>query len=264
MQRCMTLMGRSLVVGGLLVSIHSFTTDHLAAQAPATPQAAPADAPPIPSYEVRRAPSPINVDGVLDDAAWEHASVAAELHGLWDLQTGPRQATRARLLWDDNYLYLAYDVDDIDITAQYLNRDEPVYQDDAVEIFINPRPNQTSLYFGLEMSAREVIYDYVLYADARIFVKQYDMQGLLLETNLRGTMNVRDDSDAGWTLEVAIPWGNFDSMARRPSVGQAWKFQLNRWDGVQPNRRMSIWSDPLQTRAEPHVPARFGNLVFVD
>jgi hypothetical protein len=213
---------------------------------------------------VRRAASPIVIDGVLDDAAWASASPAAELHGLWDSQTGPRQATRARLLWDDNYLYLAYDVDDIDITAQYLNRDEPVYQDDAVEIFINPRPNQTSLYFGLEMNAREVIYDYALYADARIFVKQYDMQGLLLETNHRGTMNVRDDTDTGWTLEVAIPWSNFDSMARRPSPGQSWKGQLNRWDGVQPNRRMSIWSDPLQTRAEPHIPARFGDFVFVE
>jgi hypothetical protein len=39
---------------------------------------------------------------------------------------------------------------------------------------------------------------------------------------------------------------------------------LNRWDGVEPDRRMSIWSDPLESTAWPHVPARFGELVFVD
>jgi hypothetical protein len=39
---------------------------------------------------------------------------------------------------------------------------------------------------------------------------------------------------------------------------------LNRWDGVNPDRRMSIWSDPLQARAQPHVPERFGELLFVE
>jgi hypothetical protein len=45
--------------------------------------------------------------------------------------------------------------------------------------------------------------------------------------------------------------------------GTVWKANLNRWDGVEPNRRMSIWSDPVQPRPAPHVPARFGELVFV-
>lgn len=259
-------VARMYLASTLLFAV-SGGSHEVAAQAPpaaASAAASPADAPPLPRYEVRRATSPINVDGILNDAAWANASPPAELRGLWESQTGPQQETRARLLWDDTYLYVAYDLEDIDITAQYLNRDDPTYQDDAAEIFINPRPNQTSIYFGLEMSARGVIYDYVLYNDARIFVKQYDMQGLRLATNLRGTLNARGDSDEGWTLEVAIPWTNFDSMARRPTPGTIWKGQFNRWDGVQPNRRMSIWSDPLQTRAEPHIPARFGDFVFVE
>ena len=38
---------------------------------------------------------------------------------------------------------------------------------------------------------------------------------------------------------------------------------INRWDGVEPNRRMSNWSNPMQPTPNPHVPARFGQLVFV-
>ena len=38
----------------------------------------------------------------------------------------------------------------------------------------------------------------------------------------------------------------------------------NRWDGVEPNRRMSIWSDPQNNESWPHVPSRFGEIVFVD
>ena len=48
----------------------------------------------------------------------------------------------------------------------------------------------------------------------------------------------------------------------RPEPGAVWTMNLNRWDGVEPNRRMSNWSDPMQPRPNPHVPARFGQLVF--
>jgi len=71
--------------------------------------------------------------------------------------------------------------------------------------------------------------------------------------------------ETGWSLEAAIPWANFEEFSRRPPVaGSVWKANFNRWDGVQPNRRMSIWSDPQNAESWPHVPSRFGELVFVD
>jgi hypothetical protein len=218
--------------------------------------------PPLPRYEVKRAPTPVIIDGKLDDKAWEAASLAVGLQFLWDSQTGAKQKTAARLLWDDQYLYVGYDCEDADITAQFLERDDPTYRDDAVEIFINPRPAQTGLYFGLEMNARAVLYDYLMY-DSRFVMKRFNMQGVKVSVFLRGTLNARGDQDNGWSLEVAIPWINFEEFSQRPTPGTIWKAQLNRWDGVEPARRMSIWSDPLQQRPAPHVPARFGELVFV-
>jgi hypothetical protein len=218
---------------------------------------------PVPRYEVRRASSPVIVDGRLDDKAWESASPAVSLQFLWEQQTGAKQQTAARLLWDDQYLYVSYDCEDADITAQFLESDDPTYQDDAVEIFINPKPTQTGVYFGLEMNARAVLYDYLMYDAPRYIFKRFNMQGVKVASFLRGTLNASGDEDKGWSLEVAIPWVNFEEFSKRPEAGAVWKANLNRWDGVQPNRRMSIWSDPLQQRAQPHVPARFGDLVFV-
>ena len=78
-------------------------------------------------------------------------------------------------------------------------------------------------------------------------------------------MNDRTDTDKGWSLEAAIPWANFEELSRRPPVaGTVWKANFNRWDGVRPNRRMSIWSDPQNAESWPHVPSRFGELAFVD
>lgn len=222
--------------------------------------------PPVPRYEVKRAPGPITIDGKLDDKAWAAANVA-ELAVTWDSQTGPRQKTLARLLWDDNYLYVSYEVEDADITAQFTERDDPTYRDDAVEIFINPRPTQTTAYIGLEMNARAVLYDYLRVTTApnsSQFFKRFNLEGLRLATFLNGTLNARGDQDQGWSLEVAIPWVNFEEFARRPSPGTVWAFNLNRWDGIQPNRRMTIWSDPLIPRPDPHVPERFGEMRFVE
>ena len=94
-------------------------------------------------------------------------------------------------------------------------------------------------------------------------MKRFNMQGVQLATTLRGTVNARGDKDEGWTLEVAIPWVNFEELSKRPEPGTAWTFNLARWDGVEPDRRMSMYLDPATPRANPHVPAKFGELVFV-
>ncbi len=217
--------------------------------------------PPLPRYEVKRAATPIVIDGKPDDKAWAAAG-KIELIFPWDAQTGAKQKTTARLLWDDQYLYVAYECEDADIVAFHTERDDPTYLDDAVEIFLNPMPSQTGIYYGLEMNARATLYDYTMYQSRYLF-KQFNLQGVKLATFIDGTLNLRGDQDKGWSLEVAIPWANFDALSKRPVPGAVWSANVNRWDGVEPNRRMSNWSDPVQPTPNPHVPARFGQLVFV-
>ena len=232
----------------------------LAAQ---TPAPAPTSSAPIPRYDVKRASSPITIDGNLDDAAWAGASPAVTLQFLWDSQTGAKQETRARVVWDEQAFYVGFDADDADIYAVFEQRDDPTYRDDAVEIFINPDPKQEALYYGFEMNARGVLYDYLNY-NSRTLFKRWDATGVTIAVSLRGTLNNRNDTDKGWSLEAAIPWANFEELSRRPPVaGTVWKANFNRWDGVQPNRRMSIWSDPQNAESWPHVPSRFGELAFV-
>jgi hypothetical protein len=215
----------------------------------------------LPRYEAHRAAAPVVIDGKLDDKAWA-AAPAVELIFPWESQTGAKQKTTVKLLWDDRYLYAGYECEDRDITAVFLERDDPTYRDDAVELFVNPKPSQTGVYFGLEMNARAVLYDYLMY-DSRYAFKRFNLQGVQLATFIRGTVNMRGDEDQGWSLEVAIPWENFEELAPRPEEGTVWRINMNRWDGVEPNRRMSNWSDPQQPRPNPHNPARFGELVFV-
>lgn len=219
--------------------------------------------PPIPRYEVKRAASPIVIDGKLDDKAWAAAG-KIELIFPWESQTGAKQKTTARLLWDDDNLYVSYDCADTDIVTAHTQHDDPTYLDDAVEIFINPMPSQTSIYYGLEMNARAVLYDYVMFQPGGHLFKQFDLRGVQIATSLAGTSTNSADKDKGWSLEVSIPWSNFDALSKRPVAGATWSAQISRWDGREPDRRMSNWSDPATPMPNPHVPERFGKLVFTN
>ena len=80
-----------------------------------------------------------------------------------------------------------------------------------------------------------------------------------------GRVVAAEEAGHAHCLEALIPWPNFEELSRRPPMaGAVWKVNFNRWDGVEPNRRMSIWSDPQNNESWPHVPSRFGEIVFVE
>jgi len=208
----------------------------------------------VPRYEVKRATGPVTVDGRVDDAAWQSAT-AVEFLFPWEFQKGAKQKTVARILRDERYLYVSYVCEDSDITTQFEKRDDPTYRDDAVELFINPKPSQSN-YFGLEMNARGVLYDY-FYEFPEFLLKRMDFTDVQVKTQR---------TNKGWSLELAISWADFEGLGtgKPPARGEIWTANMNRWDGTEPARRLSQWSDSEMAKPNPHNPKRFGQLVFVD
>lgn len=246
--------GNPLVLIGLVLVFSP-----LLAQTPASLR--PGEQGAIPKLEIRRATTPIRIDGRVDEAAWKLAE-AVVFQFPWQQQEGAKQKTTARLLWDDTHLYVAYECEDADITAQFLQRDDPTYRDDAVELFLNPRPAQSDGYFGFEMNARGVMYDYIYFLGRHLF-KRLDLQGFELKTEIRGTLNSSADSDRGWSLELALPFSELEGLGgKTPLAGEEWALNLNRWDGTEPKRRLSQWSDSGLAAPNPHNAKRFGVAVF--
>lgn len=217
--------------------------------------------PAVPSYTVNTIKEKVMVDGYLSDKAWAKAKPITLLFP-WEDQTGSKQRTTVRLLRDQTYLYVGYECEDADITATHENHDDPVYQDDCVEIFIRPS-EKSDHYIGLEMNARGILYDY-FYPYPDKLARELNLDGVLLKTHLRGTLNQSSDKDQGWTLELAIPWQSLNKLAERlpPTNGEQWRVQINRWDGTEPQRRLSMWCASAWKRPNPHNPERFGHLVF--
>src|SRR5205814_1071575 len=90
-------------------------------------------------YVVYRARSPIKVDGSLDDASWAAAPWTdsfVDIEGPSRPQ--PRFRTRARMLWDDENLYVAAEMEEPDVWSTLTDRDSVIFHNNDFEIFIDP------------------------------------------------------------------------------------------------------------------------------
>jgi hypothetical protein len=75
-------------------------------------------------YVCYRAAKPLTIDGKLDEAAWEAAPWSEDFVDIeGDKKPKPRQRTRMKMLWDDQYLYIGALLDQ-EAQAAAANADE--------------------------------------------------------------------------------------------------------------------------------------------
>ncbi len=78
-----------------------------------------------PTYTVYRAGTPIQVDGRLDEPAWVGAPSVGAFVFPW-YESGKQEQTVAKILWDDQNLYVGFICEDAHIWAEHTIRDSPV------------------------------------------------------------------------------------------------------------------------------------------
>src|SRR5262249_9333793 len=101
--------------------------------------------PVVRSAECRWASGPIKIDGALDEAAWQKADVLKVFAVYWEHRS-PKTATKARLLWDDNHLYFAAELEDSDLYADVTQRNGMTWTNDVFELFFKPSIRKLAYY----------------------------------------------------------------------------------------------------------------------
>jgi hypothetical protein len=211
----------------------------------------------------------IKVDGKLDESAWKEAKST----GLFlATKTGgaAAQATEAKLLYDDKFLYAAFEMKDNDVWATYKNRDDKLWQEECVELFIDWSGKGRD-YIEIQVNPNGAIFDSFLptYRKHWKAKKDYDYDsGVIAKVKVDGTVANRKDTDKGWVVELAVPFANLKGPAAvgptiPPKVGDVWRINLFRIDRPQGKAEQgSAWSPPLVP--DYHALARFGQLQFGD
>ena len=218
----------------------------------------------LPQQDVFRASTPIVIDAKLDEAAWRQAPAVGEFHFNW-WKEGPKEQTVAKLLWDDENLYVGFYCHDKHISAEVVARHGPVSRDDCVEVFISPSAAKPRNYYGFEINAIGTMLNFIR-ADWYKGPRNNEPEGVRYRTSYHG-LPVKNDSpdDDHWILELAIPFRNFamDAPNTPPRDGDVWRLNLNRAGG-KTNAQYSTWSPVSTERPNFHVPEAFGSVRFVN
>ncbi len=225
---------------------------------------APTHPPVVRSAECRWASGRIKLDGVLNDPAWEKAQPLHDFAVYW-LDRKPKTATTARLLWDDDYLYFAADMEDSDLYATVKERNGVTWDNDVFELFFKPSEDKLPYY---EFQVNALNTDMELFLPSRGaggYQRFAPLSHLGMESAVRldGTLNNWQDVDKGWTVEGRIPWTAFKATGGRPRLGEKWRFALCRYDYSVAFDRPELSSTAPLTQPEFHRYEDYGELTFV-
>lgn len=162
-----------------------------------------------------------------------------------------RQQTQVRLCHDERALFVRFDCQDDDIWGTYMQRGDPLYEQEVVEVFIAPGHEAPTTYFELEVSPKGVLFECIITHSAS--EAHYNVD----ETwRAKGVQWFSEASPKqSWWAVLVIPWqalGGYHEVWR----ANFYRIERSRRSGTE----YSCWSATLSPSF--HVPSRFGTLML--
>ncbi|MDX1583861.1 MAG: carbohydrate-binding family 9-like protein [Thermoanaerobaculia bacterium] len=204
----------------------------------------------LPELRVRRVEGPVT--------PWfmpEKASAA----NLVDSVTGElcRLTTSISVYRDAERLFVSFSMEDEGIVASRYERDDDLWKEDVVEIFLAPRDLEH--YFELEVNPLGTLFD------ARVSFpgptratmtvdKSWDCPGFAGAVKI-----VRTTDEEQMSIFVTIP---FSCLGDSPGRGDRWRANFFRIDRSSVGDTFAAWSPTFSNPPDFHVPSRFGHLLF--
>jgi hypothetical protein len=170
----------------------------------------------------------------------------------------PVLRTVVRLGADRGALFVHFECEDRDIWGTYRERDDPLYEQEAVEVFLAPGEADPVEYYEIEVSPAGVLFD----ASVRnphgrredpVTDPRWNCPGIRWEAAKR------PDEDR-WAAAIEIPWSGIGASSGAPPICRANFYRIERPRTAEPE--FSAWSP---THADPpdfHKPRYFGRLLL--
>lgn len=190
----------------------------------------------------------LTLDGKLDEKLWSEVEFTDDFVDI-STETKPYLNTKAKIRWNDEYLYIAAILEETHVwaniseTCHCLNetQDQVIFHDNDFEIFVDA-DGSNHYYKEFEMNAWNATWDLVLnkpYNDngyensTRVYGSSgFDMQPpLQCGAFIEGGINDPKQIDKFWSVEVALPLTGLavnNTVEIPPKSGTFWRINFSR------------------------------------
>lgn len=197
-----------------------------------------------------------------------------DLENLWQIPEGSKPANLVRstdggsaslptsvtAFYDSSFLYVVFHFEDDEVRATYRNHDDPLYEEDVLEVFLSPTAPET--YFEIEVNPLGATFD------ARIDSPSGTRGSMTtdLEWEAEGlwtaSRKIRTEGAATFLTEtlIAVPFRPLG--VDTPEPGSSWRGNFFRIDRSRRGDEYLAWSPTMKNPADFHVVSAFGRLLF--
>ena len=135
----------------------------------------------VPSVKAVKTNEVMRIDGHLDESVYQKAGRVYLKNSIDKTSIAdPAYETYAKIAYDDTHLYIGFSCNDQDIHSSFSKRDEYLWEEEAVEVFIDT-DSEPDNYVELEVSPKNVLYDSYIVAPQNIDVEEtlkYNLKGI--------------------------------------------------------------------------------------
>ncbi len=220
----------------------------------------------LPVYICQKLANDFELDNQQAHAIWEKVPSL----NLTDSITGRpgRFATVVQAAYSDKYLYVRFSCDDDYIWRTVQEHNGPIYNEECVEVFLNPA-NCRHQYYELNLSPKNVVYECCVINSRTPENPNGPFKPLTTMNikNMKTHVLVEGDLDQPgkgkrWQAFYAIPFDElYGAENLPPKPGDSWRANFYRIDLSQTGQREHYaWSKT--ERPAFHLPWRFGYLKF--
>jgi alpha-galactosidase len=193
-----------------------------------------------------------DADGFPTLSSWE-LSAPLRFNADWQgKNVDPERETEVRLLWTPESLFLRfrakYRVIAVFPDAAPNGRRDQLWDQDVVEVFLQPDPSHPSRYKEFEVSPNGFWIDLDIAPG-----EKHD-----LKSGLRRRV-ILNEAAKTWVAELALP---MKCLVVRFDPAATWKANFYRVEGTAEPRFYSAWQPTRTPAPNFHVPEAFGELVF--
>ncbi len=222
------------------------------------------------TYTLRKTDTPPALTGAWDSPVWTQAPTLA-IDWFHPKSTDHRPRTEARLLYDEEGLYVIFRVQDRYVRSTCQDYNGPVCRDSCVECFLQPHPENG--HFNFEINAGGTLHasyveDPTRLPDEQGFVKCTPLSRELgaqvrIFHSLPEQVEPERTGPTEWTIEYAVPFRLFEPFLGRvgPVNGQIWRGNLYKCGDQTSHPHWATWA-PLGDTLDFHTPQHFAPLRF--